>query len=40
MEEAHDTGCAMVMAARQEEAEEKCEQLRINGLCTTIEPGC
>lgn len=39
MEEAHDTGVALVMATRQEEAEEKCETLRLNGLCTTIEPG-
>ncbi len=40
MQEAHDTGVAMVLACPQEDAESICESLRINGLCSTIEPGC
>lgn len=40
MEEAHDTGVAMVVACPQEEAEGYCESLRGNGLRASIEPGC
>jgi len=40
MREAHDTGVSMVVACPMEEAEKYCEKLRLNGLCSTIEPGC
>jgi ATP-dependent Clp protease adaptor protein ClpS len=40
MEEAHETGVAMVLACPQDEAEEYCENLRTNGLASSIEPGC
>lgn len=39
-QEAHETGVALVIACPQEEAERYCEDLRINGLTVTIEPGC
>eukprot|EP00195_Chlamydomonas_chlamydogama_P011849 CAMPEP_0202910762 /NCGR_PEP_ID=MMETSP1392-20130828/52969_1 /ASSEMBLY_ACC=CAM_ASM_000868 /TAXON_ID=225041 /ORGANISM="Chlamydomonas chlamydogama, Strain SAG 11-48b" /LENGTH=154 /DNA_ID=CAMNT_0049600979 /DNA_START=179 /DNA_END=643 /DNA_ORIENTATION=- len=38
MQEAHETGVAMVVACAQEEAERYCEGLRLNGLSSTIEP--
>lgn len=40
MREAHDTGVSMIVACPQEEAEDYCEKLRMNGLCSSIEPGC
>ena len=40
MQEAHEEGVAMVLACPQDEAEQYCENLRINGLSSTIEPGC
>mmetsp|Transcript_5161 Transcript_5161/g.12706 ORF Transcript_5161/g.12706 Transcript_5161/m.12706 type:complete len:161 (-) Transcript_5161:2840-3322(-) len=39
MQEAHETGVAMVIACPQEDAERYCESLRLNGLTSTIEPG-
>lgn len=39
MQEAHDTGVALVIACPQEDAEQYCEGLRLNGLTSTIEPG-
>ena len=39
-QEAHETGVALARACPQDEAEAACEALRINGLCSTIEPGC
>lgn len=40
MQEAHETGVALVIACPQEDAERYCEGLRLNGLTSTIEPGC
>ncbi|GAX73540.1 hypothetical protein CEUSTIGMA_g991.t1 [Chlamydomonas eustigma] len=40
MNEAHEEGVAMVLACPQEEAEKYCEGLRLNGLSSSIEPGC
>ena len=40
MEEAHETGVAMVLACPQDEAEAYCENLKVNGLAVSIEPGC
>ncbi|GIL68826.1 hypothetical protein Vafri_22057 [Volvox africanus] len=41
MQEAHETGVALVVACPQENAERYCEGLRLNGLTSTIEPaGC
>ncbi len=40
MQEAHESGVAMVIAGPQDEAERYCEGLRLNGLSSTIEPGC
>lgn len=40
MREAHVTGVAMVRACPQDEAEQCCEQLRLSGLSSSIEPGC
>ncbi|KXZ41318.1 hypothetical protein GPECTOR_557g576 [Gonium pectorale] len=41
MQEAHETGVALVVACPQENAERYCEGLRLNGLTCTIEPaGC
>jgi ATP-dependent Clp protease adaptor protein ClpS len=40
MNEAHEEGVAMVLACPQEEAERYCEGLRLNGLSSSIEPGC
>ena len=37
MQEAHETGVAMVIACPQDQAEEYCESLRLNGLTSTIE---
>ena len=39
-EEAHETGVAMVLACPQDEAEAYCENLKVNGLAVSIEPGC
>jgi ATP-dependent Clp protease adaptor protein ClpS len=39
MQEAHETGVAMVVACAQEQAETYVETLRINGLISTMEPG-
>ncbi|EFJ49948.1 hypothetical protein VOLCADRAFT_73976 [Volvox carteri f. nagariensis] len=38
MQEAHETGVALVVACPQENAERYCEGLRLNGLTSTIEP--
>lgn len=38
MQEAHETGVALVVACPQENAERYCEGLRLNGLTATIEP--
>jgi len=38
MQEAHETGIAMVTACAQEEAEKYCQGLRNNGLIASIEP--
>lgn len=40
MSEAHEEGVAMVLACPQDEAEQYCESLRMNGLSSSIEPGC
>jgi ATP-dependent Clp protease adaptor protein ClpS len=40
MEEAHISGVAMVIACAQDVAEGYCENLRLNGLTASIEPGC
>lgn len=40
MQEAHDQGMALVIACSQDEAEQYCETLRLNGLTCTLEPGC
>ncbi|KAL6750634.1 clp protease adaptor protein [Haematococcus lacustris] len=39
MQEAHQSGVALVIACPQEDAERFCEGLRLNGLTSTIEPG-
>eukprot|EP00198_Chlamydomonas_reinhardtii_P002468 XP_001691804.1 clp protease adaptor protein [Chlamydomonas reinhardtii] len=39
MQEAHETGVALVVACPQDNAERYCEGLRLNGLTSTIEPG-
>jgi ATP-dependent Clp protease adaptor protein ClpS len=38
MQEAHINGLAMVTQCSQDKAEEYCENLRLNGLISTIEP--
>jgi ATP-dependent Clp protease adaptor protein ClpS len=38
MNEAHVSGKAVVIQAPQEDAEDYCEQLRSNGLVSSIEP--
>ncbi|KAK9839837.1 hypothetical protein WJX81_005302 [Elliptochloris bilobata] len=38
MQEAHVNGLACVIACAQQEAEEYCERLRLNGLMVTLEP--
>jgi len=40
MQVAHESGVALVTQCPQEEAEYYCQGLRINGLTSTIEPGC
>eukprot|EP00879_Flechtneria_rotunda_P000493 GHRR01000597.1.p1 GENE.GHRR01000597.1~~GHRR01000597.1.p1 ORF type:complete len:157 (+),score=35.42 GHRR01000597.1:200-670(+) len=40
MQEAHETGVALVVACAQEQAETYVETLRLNGLISTMEPGC
>eukprot|EP00798_Chlamydomonas_sp_ICE-L_P014192 gene14192-20161_t len=37
MEEAHESGVALIIACPQDEAEQYCEQLRLNGLTASIE---
>jgi ATP-dependent Clp protease adaptor protein ClpS len=39
MQEAHETGVALVVACAQEMAETYVESLRLNGLISTMEPG-
>lgn len=39
MQEAHETGVALVVACAQETAETYVESLRLNGLISTMEPG-
>lgn len=39
MQEAHETGVAMVISCPQEDAERYCEGLRLNGLTSSMEPG-
>jgi ATP-dependent Clp protease adaptor protein ClpS len=39
LQEAHETGVALVVACPQDNAERYCEGLRLNGLTATIEPG-
>ena len=39
LQEAHETGVALVVACPQDNAERYCEGLRLNGLTSTIEPG-
>lgn len=39
MQEAHETGVAMVQACPQDQAEQYCEALKLSGLSSTIEPG-
>lgn len=38
MQEAHESGVALVVSCPQEDAERYCEGLRLNGLTSTIEP--
>ena len=38
MQEAHFNGLALVTICSQEQAENMCERLRLNGLISTIEP--
>lgn len=39
MQEAHEAGVALVVACAQDVAEGYCEDLRLNGLISTLEPG-
>jgi ATP-dependent Clp protease adaptor protein ClpS len=39
MQEAHESGVALVVATAQDKAEEYVEGLRLNGLVSTMEPG-
>lgn len=39
MNEAHVNGMAVVIVCPQNEAEDLCQQLRANGLVSSIEPG-
>jgi len=39
VQEAHETGVAMVVACAQDQAETYVETLRVNGLISTMEPG-
>jgi ATP-dependent Clp protease adaptor protein ClpS len=38
MQEAHLSGVALVRMCAQDEAERYCEDMRLNGLISTIEP--
>ncbi len=40
MEEAHNHGIALVIVVPQEHAEFYCEQLKLHGLFSSIEPEC
>jgi len=39
MQEAHESGIALVVACAQDKAENYVEGLRLNGLISTMEPG-
>jgi ATP-dependent Clp protease adapter protein ClpS len=39
LQEAHETGVAMVVACAQEKAESYVESMRLNGLIASMEPG-
>jgi ATP-dependent Clp protease adaptor protein ClpS len=39
LQEAHETGVAMVTACAQDKAETYVETLRLNGLIASMEPG-
>lgn len=39
MQEAHETGVALVIACAQDQAETYVESLRLNGLISSMEPG-
>lgn len=39
LQEAHETGVALVVACAQDQAETYVETLRLNGLICTMEPG-
>ena len=39
MQEAHESGVALVVACAQDQAETYVEDLRLNGLISTLEPG-
>ncbi|WIA40077.1 hypothetical protein OEZ86_013492 [Tetradesmus obliquus] len=39
MQEAHETGVAMVVACAQDKAESYVESMRLNGLIASMEPG-
>lgn len=39
MQEAHESGMALVVACAQDKAETYVEDLRLNGLISTMEPG-
>jgi ATP-dependent Clp protease adaptor protein ClpS len=39
MQEAHESGVALVVACAQDQAEAYVEDLRLNGLISTMEPG-
>jgi ATP-dependent Clp protease adaptor protein ClpS len=39
LQEAHESGIALVVACAQDQAENYVEGLRLNGLISTMEPG-
>jgi ATP-dependent Clp protease adaptor protein ClpS len=39
LQEAHETGVALVVACAQDQAETYVETLRLNGLISSMEPG-
>jgi ATP-dependent Clp protease adaptor protein ClpS len=39
LQEAHETGVALVVACAQEQAESYVESMRVNGLIASMEPG-
>lgn len=39
LQEAHETGVAMVVACAQDKAESYVESMRLNGLIASMEPG-